>query len=299
LKALSESIGFRMRMFAVEKGSDTIGVLPILLRRRGPISTANYLPIAHAGPLLRDATALTDVLTAAEPFLLRQLTVATKWAFAPGVPIVSEPLSELGFEVKSIENFFVPAGRSTTEQMGSIARKQRKELVACQSLGMEASAADIREIKDWFASQVAAPYTKLGVIPEYTQAAGLRLVQLLGTDPRMLWRSVRDNHGQLIAVTACIIDTDRLYGWMIVGGHSTRPSPHIFAYWDVIEWALSHGLSCDLALAPTDGIRSYKLRMGAVSEPCLVAERVRPEAYRKLRSLHARISLSVAKTEGQ
>jgi hypothetical protein len=73
LKALSESIGFRMRMFAVEKGSDTIGVLPILLRRRGPISTANYLPIAHAGPLLRDATALTDVLTAAEPWLSRQV----------------------------------------------------------------------------------------------------------------------------------------------------------------------------------------------------------------------------------
>jgi hypothetical protein len=298
LKAISESIDVRMRMFAVKKGGETIGVLPILLRRRGPISTANYLPVPRVGPLLRDAEAYPDVLAAAEPFLLRQLTAATKWAFAPDSPATPGPLSALGFQVHPIDNFVVPAGRSTTEQLAAMSRTLRKELRHCQSAGMKAGQADIHEIKDWFADHVAAPYNRQGLIPAYSRESALRLAEVLGTDPRMLWRSVYDDRGQLMAVIASIIDPGRLYAWIIVGDRSNPPSPHVFAISDTIEWALNHGLACDLSGAPNDGIRKYKLRLGAVPEPCLNSERVRPAAYRKLRSLHARISLRAAQTEG-
>jgi hypothetical protein len=297
LKAISESIGVRMRMFAVEKGGERIGVLPILLRRRGPISTANYLPVPRVGPLLRDAETYPDVLAAAEPFLLRQLTAATKWAFAPGSPATPEPLSALGFDVHPIDNFVVPASRSTTEHLAAMSRTLRKELRDCQAAGMKAAQADVHEIKEWFADRVAAPYSKQGLIPAYSRQSALRLVELLGTDPRMLWRSVYDDRGQLVAVIASIIDPDRLYAWIMVGDHSNPPSPHVFMLWDAIEWALNHGLDCDLSGAPNDGIRKYKLRLGAVPEPCINAERVRPAAYQKLRSLHARISLRAAQTE--
>jgi hypothetical protein len=282
-------------MFAVEKDDSTIGVLPILLRRRGPITTANDVPVSHVGPLFRDGTTVAEVLTSAEPFLLRHLAVATKWAFAPGAPVTPGPLSDLGFRARSIENFVVPAGRTPTEQLAAMSRTNRKNLTACRSLGMKASSADVDEIKDWFASQVGAPYKKLQIVPDYSYDAAAKLVDLLGTDPRMLWRSVHDDHGRVIAATACIIDHDRLYGWILTGDHDHSPSPHILAYWDVIEWAMDHNLTCDFGGGPTDGIRGYKLRLGAVSESCLIAERVRPEAYRKLRSLHARISLSAAK----
>jgi hypothetical protein len=276
-------------MFAVEKDGSTIGVLPILLRRRGPISTANYLPIPHVGPLLRDTAPLADMLAAADPFLRRQLTVSTKWAFAPGSPITAEPLHERGFQVKVDETFVIPAGGSITEHLATIPRTQRQQLLACQSLGMKGEPADIPEIKEWFADQVGSPYKSQGMVPDYSRAAVLRLVELLGTDPRMLWRSVRDNNGKLVAATANIIDTGMLSGWILVGDRSSRPSPHIIAYWDAIEWALNHGLSCDFGGAPNAGIRKFKLRIGAAPEPCLVAERVKPEVYRKLRSLHTRI----------
>jgi hypothetical protein len=295
LSALADSMGFHKHMFAVEKDGSRMGVLPILLRRRGPITTANDVPVSHVGPLFRDGTTMAEVITAAEPFLLRHLAVATKWAFAPDAPVTPSPLSDLGFRVRSIENFVVPGDRTIQEQLTAMSRTHRKKLMTCRALGMKASSADVDEIKDWFAGQVGAPFKKLQIVPDYSSAAAANLVQLLGADPRMLWRSVHDNHGRLAAVTASIIDTDRLYAWIITGDHDRNPSPHIFAYWDIIEWALDHGLTCDFAGAPTDGLRTYKLRLGAVSESCLLAERVRPQAYRKLRSLHARIILSGTK----
>ncbi len=299
LKAISESIDVRMRMFAVEKNGERIGVLPILLRRRGPISTANYLPVPRVGPLVRDASAYPDVLAAAEPFLLRNLTAATKWAFAPDSPATDEPLSKLGFEVHPVENFVVPAGRSTTEQLAAMSSSHRRTLRACQSAGMKASQVDIHEIKEWFADQVAAPYNKQGLIPPYSRQSLIRLVEILGIDPRMRWRSVHNDGGQLIAATANIIDPNRLYCWIVVGDHSNRPSPHVFAYWDTIEWTLEHGLSFDLSGAPNEGIREYKRLLGAVSESCINAERVRPAAYQKLRSLHARITLRAVQAEAR
>jgi CelD/BcsL family acetyltransferase involved in cellulose biosynthesis len=295
MKAVSESADFHMRTFAVEKDGSAIGVLPILLRRRGPVSTVNYSPVSRLDPLLSDPTFMSDVLAAADRYLRRNLTVVTKSTFSPDSPITPSSLTDIGFKVKQMENFIIPAGRSTTEQLAAMSRRNRRSLTACQSLGMKASSAEGHEIEDWFADRVSAPFKKQGIVPEYTRAGAANLVRLLGADPRMLWRSVHNSDGQLIAVTASIIDVDRLYCWMIVGDHDSQPSPHIFAYWDMIQWALDRGLTCDFAGAPNDGIRTFKIRLGAETEPYLYAERVKPEMYQTLRTLHSRISLKIAK----
>jgi hypothetical protein len=298
LKALSESLGIRMRVFAVESSGRVIGVLPILLRKRGPLSTANYLPVPHVGPLVRDMARLPDVLTAAEPFLLRQLTVVTKWAFAPGLPVPAEPLARAGFQVSTDENFFVPAGRSPADHLAAMPRGNRREVALSQSRGLKVTAADVPAIRDWFADRVDNPYRRQGTTPDYSRAAARRLVDLLGEDQRMLWRAVHDDQGQLLAVGANIIDTERVWTWLLVGEHNARPSPHVAAYWDVLEWSLGHGLACDFGGAPNPGIRKFKLRMGGEAGAYLVAERVRPDSYRKLRSLYAGLSARRSGTAG-
>jgi hypothetical protein len=106
----------------------------------------------------------------------------------------------------------------------------------------------------------------------------------------MLWRSVRDQAGRTLVMNASIIDTERLWGWLLVGDPVPGPSPHVAAYWDAIQWSLSRQLSCDFGGAPTAGIRSFKAAMGGETELCSVAERVRPKAYRQVRTLHARLS---------
>ena len=72
MKAVSESADFHMRTFAVEKDGSAIGVLPILLRRRGPVSTVNYSPVSRLDPLLSDPTFMSDVLAAADRYLRRK-----------------------------------------------------------------------------------------------------------------------------------------------------------------------------------------------------------------------------------
>jgi hypothetical protein len=277
LNALSESNGLRMRTFAVEKDGATIGVLPIVLKRRGPASVSNYLPVPHVGPLLRDEMYLTDVLAAAEPYLRRQLTVGKLWAFGPSAPVV-----------RVDENFFVAAGRSPADHLAAMSRQRRRDIRLEQERGVTAGPADIREIREWFAERVGATYERQGIAPIYSRDTCRMLVDLLGSDSRMLWRSVRDNNGQLIAVTASIINVDRLWGWQVAGEDGARSSSHLMAYWDYIEWSLSRNLSCDFGGAPNPGIRAFKLRMGVTSEPCLIAEGGW-KYYRKLRATKTRI----------
>ena len=85
-------------------------------------------------------------------------------------------------------------------------------------------------------------------------------------------------------------DGDRLWGWMLAGDPVPGPSPHVAAYWDAITWSRGRGLGCDFGGAPTSGIRDFKIAMGGEPEPCSVAERVRPQSYKAVRTLHARLA---------
>lgn len=289
LHALSEALGLRLRAFGVDADGEPIGVLPVLLRRRGPVSTINYLPVQHVGPVLRDEWRLADALRAADPYLLRQRAVVTRWAFAPGVTVDSEILTRRGFHVSLEENFFVPADRSLEGHLAALPKKQRWEIKVGQSRGMYAGPSTPEEITEWFPNRVSDPYERQGIVPSYSRAAARQLAERLATDPRMQWRSVR-NDERLLAMTVAIVDPSRLWFWLLVGERVKGPSPHAIGYWDLIESSLSRGLACDFGGAPTQGIRDFKVRMGGVLERGVTAERVRPRAYRVGRSLHARIS---------
>ncbi len=289
LHALSEALGLRLRAFAVEADGERLGVLPILLRRRGPIATANYLPVPHVGPLLRDRRRLTDMLRAVEPYLVRQLVVVVKWSFAPGVTVDPEQLSRRGFEVSQQENFFVPADRSPEEYLRALSPKVYRAIKRGQSVGMHAGPSTLEEVIEWFPERVNDPYARQGIAPDYDAVAARHLAERLATDPRMLWRSIRSGN-QLLAVYAAIVESDRVWGWMAVGERAHKPSPFLISYWDIIEWSLSRGLACDFGGAPTGGIRDFKIRMGGKVEHCITAERVRPRAYRTARALYAHMS---------
>lgn len=290
LDAIARAMELRFEAFAVEANGETIGVFPVLLRRRGLISAANDLSIPHVGPLLRDPARLPDVLGAADSYLRRQRVVVTKWRFAPSANVAPEVVTAFGFLVSPEDHFMVPADRSPADHIAVMKRQQRQELRLAESQGLQARAANVPEIADWFADRVGDAYHRQGIDSEYTRSAARQLVDLLGQDHRMLWRSLHDASGQVVALTANIIDIERLWCWMLIGDRAHRPTPHATAYWDSIQWSLSHGLSCDFGGAPNEGIRNFKMRMGGVSEQGFRGERVSPAAYRKLRALHGRIT---------
>ena len=297
LSALADALGLRLRAFAVSAGSaggsGRLGVVPLLLRRRGPVSTVNYLPVPHIGPVLAEdvlrAGRLSEVLSAMEPVLLRERAVVTKWSFAPGVAVREADLAAAGFEVSRQANYLVPGTTSVEDYLKGLAPKQRAAIRRGDTRGLRAGPSSLDEITRWFPERVSGPYQRQGVAPDYGPAAARTLAARLAADPRMLWRSVRAD-GRVLAVNACIVDGDRLWGWMLAGDRVPGPSPHVAAYWDAITWSRERGLGCDFGGAPTSGIGDFKIAMGGELETCSVAERVRPRAYRAARALHGRLA---------
>jgi hypothetical protein len=293
LTALAEALGLRMRIFAVDEGSERLGVVPMLFRRRGPVSTVNYLPVSSIGPLLRGEALrggrACEMLRAVEPVLRRERAVVTKWAFSPGLEVGAGGLAARGFDVTSTENFMVPGTKSVEDYLKSLAPKQRAAVRRGAQRGLSAGPSTMEEISRWLPSQLGGAAGR-PALPGYGLAAGRVLAERLADDPRMLWRSVRDAGGRILVLNACIADTERLWGWLLVGEPVPGPSPHVAAYWDAIQWSLARQLTCDFGGVPTAGIRGFKMAMGGEAEFCAVAERVRPRTYRRMRTLHARLS---------
>lgn len=293
LTALAAALGLRMRAFAVDSGARRLGVVPLLFRPRGPLSTVNHLPAARIGPVLRGdalrAGLADEMVRAVEPLLLAECAVVTRWAFSPGRDIGADRLAARGFGVRYEENFVVPGTKSMDDYLKGLSAKQRAAIRRGAARGLTVGPSSAEEITRWFPQQVSRANVRQGIAAEYSHAAALKLAGRLGCDPRMYWRSVRGADDRTLVMNVSIIDTDRLWGWLLVGDPVPGPSPHVAAYWDAIQWSLGKGLACDFGGVPTRGIRDFKVAMGGEAELYAVAERVRPRAYRAARALHDRL----------
>src|SRR5258708_17763371 len=91
LTAMAAALNLKFRAFAVDSDGERLGIAPLLFRRRGPVSTVNYLPINSIGPMPRGealrAGRVAELVRAVEPVLRRELTAVTMWGFAPGLNV--------------------------------------------------------------------------------------------------------------------------------------------------------------------------------------------------------------------
>ena len=293
LTALAGALGLRLRVFAAQNRGEGVGVIPLLFRRRGLTSTVNYLPVPHVGPLLRAEALrsgqLTAVLRAVEPVLRRERVMLTKWAFGPGVKVAAEELAARGFEVAENKNFVVPATTSIDGYLKALPEDKRANLRRGSRRGISTSPSTRYEITQWFPERLAEPYLRQGLAPDYSVTAARRLAARLADHPQMLWRTVR-NEERILAVSASIVDADRLWGWMIAGDRLPGASPHLAAYVDAVQWSLSRGLAFDMGGAPTSGIAKLKTSMGGQTELCVTAERTRLRGYKAAQAWHGRLA---------
>jgi hypothetical protein len=293
LTAFAAALGLRMRAFAVEDEAGLLGVVPLLFRRRGPVTTVNYLPVSQIGPVLHGEALrsgrVDEVLHAVEPVLREQRTVVTRWAFSPGLDTGAGSLAAHGFTLNREESFVVPGTMSVEDYLKRLPPKQRAAVRRGALRGLTVGASTRDEIIRWFPWQLSAGPGRGGA-PGYGLAAARSLAARLAGHPRMYWRSVRAADGRTLVMNASIVDTERLWGWLLVGESVPGPSPHVAAYWDAVQWSLGRGLACDFGGVPTSGIRNFKAAMGGEAEVSTVAERVRPRAYRLARGLHERLA---------
>lgn len=303
LSALADAFGMRLRAFAVDAANgERLGVVPLVFRRRGPVSTANFLPVSGVGPVLRGealrAGRVDEMLRAVEPVLLRERTVVTKWSFAPGLKVDLDILGRRGFEIGHVESYSIPGTKSVDDYLKGLVPKQRAAVLRGERRGLRTGPSTREDITGWLPLRLSGGYERQQVVSDYSLRVARSLLERLADDPRMLWRSVRGADGRVLVMNASIIDEERLWGWLLVGEPVPGPSPHVAAYWDAIQWSLGKGLGCDFGTAPTSGVRDFKVAMGGEPELCAVAERVRPRAYRTGRRLHARLVKERARMTG-
>lgn len=285
LTAMAEALNLKFRAFVVDFEGQRLGVAPLLFRRRGPVSTVNLVPIGCIGPLIRGealrAGLLGEFFKGVEPVLRRHRTVATRWAFSPGLNLSSDQLAMPGFEVSEWENFMIPATKSIDDCLKSMSRVRRQSIRKTEAHGVLVEESSTEEITKWLPEQISIAYERQGLPPLYEPAEVRSLTERLAAHPRMLWRTAKDADGSVLGMTGCIIGDDRLWGWLMAGPPTPGISAQTLCYWDVIKWSLQRGLAYDLGGVPNEGIRKLKVSLGADSENAVSALRIHHRAAYK------------------
>jgi len=294
LNALADAVNCEFQAYAVESGGERLGVVPLLLRRRGPVSMVNFIPVGAIGPVIRGealrAGRAGELLHGVRPVLRRNRTVAARWAFAPGLGVSPDDLLRAGFAVSDWDNYLIPGTKSVDDLLKGMTRSRRqslnRHLRRGEDRGMTITEPSAEEIARFLPEQVVAVYQRQGRTPLYNLAEVNTLTQRLAAHPRMLWRTVKDPDGAVAGMAGCVIGDDRLWGWLISGAQTNGVSIEILVYWDLIKWSLERGLALDLGGAPNDGIKELKTSLGAEMETAFRALQFRPAAaYRAAEAL--------------
>jgi hypothetical protein len=291
VRALSEALNYEFRAFAVDSAGERLGVVPLFFRRRGPVSTANFVPVGCVGPVIRGdalrAGRVNELLRGATS-VLRRRTVAARWSFSPGLKVSTEDLAKAGLAVSEWENYVIPGTKSVDDLLKSMSRSRRQSINRHvrrgQDRGVTVEEPSPEEIARWLPEQVGAVYERQGRPPLYSVAEAAALAERLAVHPGMLWRAVKGPDGAVAGVTACVVGDDRLWGWLITGEPVDGVSVQMLSYWDLIKWSLDRGLALDLGGAPNDGIRELKTSLGAEVETAVRVFQFRPRAAFKAAS---------------
>ena len=289
VSALADALNYEFRAFAVDSAGERLGVVPLLFRRRGPVSTVNFVPVGCIGPVIRGealrAGRIGELLHGVRSILRRHRTVATRWAFSPGLAVNTGDLVNLGFEVFEWENYVIPGTKSVDDLLKSMSRSRRqsvnRHIRRGQDRGVTVQEASTEEIVRWLPEQVAAVFERQGRPPLYTLSAARSLAERLAAHPRMLWRSVKGPDGSVAGVTGCVVGDDRVWGWLISGAPVNGVSVQLLCYWDLITWSLDRGLGLDLGGSPNEGIRELKASLGADVETAVRVFQFHPRAAYK------------------
>ena len=291
LTAMADAFNLTLHAYAVESAGVPLGVVPLLFRRRGPVSSVNSLSFRSVGPLPRGealrAGRLPELTGAVEPVLRKQRALVTVWEFPPGLHVTPEEVALPGFDVFESQTYVVPGTRSVDDCWKAMSQLRRRSVRRCESLGFTVTDGSREEITQWLPGQVSGVYAHQGALASYTLAEARVFTERLAAHPRVRWRTVRSAEGEVLAMTGSVIGAERVEAWLMGGPHLPKVSAHSLAYWDLVNWALPQGLTLDFGGAPSDGVRTFKVSAGCEPEAGVSARRVRfRSAYERGLRLH-------------
>ncbi|MTD43044.1 GNAT family N-acetyltransferase [Conexibacter sp. W3-3-2] len=290
LELAAAALGGRFAALALPD-TDPPVLLPVLERRRGPVSTVGWVPFPYLGPLAADGDlprALRALLTAAR----RRRAVLVQCAVRDPGAATAPALRAAGFTLHDDRTLEVPiAGRDAAACWGALRGNGRRDVRAARDAGLTVRAATREDVCTHLPAMLDALHARGGETGWPARRTTALAWERLAASPHARMTTAVDADGTPVAVTIALHHGTRTHLWLGAAHRRDGIDPHALLYWDAIEDAAARGLDAvDLVGAPTPGIVAYKRKFGAVERPVLVGRRQRLPGYGRLQRGHARLT---------
>lgn len=265
----------------VRDGERLLGVVPAMLRSRGPVATLNWVPFPYLGPLVEREN-LEPVLVALRVWQRRQRVAIARLGFSPAVTPDSSMLRANGYTIESHTTMTVHlTDRTLPDVERGLSATTRKKVRRAERGGATVAAATRADLVGLLPAAISEAFEAQGMASHYPDSFGTMVWDTYGSDPtaRLAVAKVSDRS---IGVMVTLADSRRAYlvqGGVLRAERSTNAG--VLLDLDAIRWAHGAGLAAlDMVGAPNEGIANYKASFGAVPEPFTVAQRVNSRLYK-------------------
>ncbi|MGR7026271.1 GNAT family N-acetyltransferase [Geodermatophilus sp. URMC 62] len=271
----------------VRAGRADVGVVPWLTRRRGPVTTVNWLPFPYVGPLVAPAH-LPGLLRALRARARSSRAVLAQFGFPPSAGVAVDTARGAGFRVREDATYVVDTSAGVDRLWAALDGRARTKVRRAERAGVVLTPARGRERV--LRRVVDEAFAARGLTSGYTGDFPLTVADLESTGLAVRWTVARlgdDEVGSLVTL-----------GWGTTGVvwqggvlRAHRPThANTLLYWDGIRWAGERGLrTLDLVGVPDEGIGRFKSQFGGVRRTHPVLQRSAP-GWPVLQRLAARVS---------
>jgi hypothetical protein len=257
--------------YIVTRGGRDVGIAPLVLRRCGSVSLANWVPFPYLGPMV-PTPLLGPSLRKLRGRTVRHRAIREQQAFPPNVSSPVEVLGNHGYAVQLDPTFIIDTRPSEEFLWGALDSRCRNKVRKAERNGVRI---DQAPDSSTLGRVVREAFTMRGIDSGYGGAfppSGRELDAL-----RLPFRhALATLDGVPVGALLSIAHAGRAVMWQggVLREHRNSYA-NVLLYWDAIRWARGIGCeSIDLVGVPDEGIRRFKSQFGGPVHLYAVARRV-------------------------
>lgn len=242
-----------------------VGVLPLLVRRRGPFATVNCVPFPYWGPLMSQQD-FGECLQLIVAQVRRLGAIRTILQFPPGHAVDEDAAAAHGFTVTREGTYVIDTAADQDTLRARLTSECRRRIRLAERNGIEVTTEVPAGALDEFERKV---FTERGLKSGYVGGLSKQLRALTDAGLRgHLVAAVQD--GIVLGVSVTLASDTQAVGWMggVLPEHRNSHAGYAL-YWDAICWSQEIGArQLDMVGVPNEGIGKFKKQFGGTLEFC-------------------------------
>ncbi|SDS60656.1 Acetyltransferase (GNAT) domain-containing protein [Nocardioides scoriae] len=271
LTAFADLRGWRLELLAAEVAGEAVGLVPLLLARRGPVRVPAPTPFPFLGPVVDDHH-LRAVVAAAGGWAGRRGAVALRVDRRSPTPAQVLLLEDAGVEVGSPRTWVVDLGPG--DPAAAYNRNTRRALRTAEQAGVTVGPVDAATAARVLPQLLGEAYAAHGASDPYAALGPAGWERLVASHPGALVHAAHLD-GRCVGVLVTLVRDRTAYVW--VGGclREVRDARANFAlHAHVLDEVARRGCtSADLVGEVDERVARFKAGLGARPEPFVLGMR--------------------------